>query len=238
MDNKQALTVYVGHDKREQIAFDVCVNSIRSRSNIQIQELKIDDLTNKGLMWRPVEKIDGQMWDVISNKPQATEFAICRFLVPVIHQTGWAIFMDCDMILTQDINNIIPYLDDTKAVMVVKHNQVVTEEIKMDGQIQTVYPRKNWSSFMAFNCDHPANKTLSLNTINEQRGLWLHSFSWLSDDLIGELPNTWNWLVGVQDKPEQPIVVHFTLGGPWFNDWDAKPHDEMWTNEYHLQTGV
>lgn len=228
MVNK-SLSIYIGFDYREPIAYDVCKYTInRYCPSAIVHPLKIDQLTTKGLINRPIIKTDGQMWDVISDKPQATEFAISRFLVPIIHQSGWAIFMDCDMVLLDDFNKIIPLLDDSKAVMCVKHNHQPTETIKMDNQIQTQYPRKNWSSVIAFNCDHPANKQLSIEDINSKPGFWFHTFSWLKDEEIGELPRGWNWLVNVQPLPSETYIAHFTLGGPWFDNWKAQPHDELW----------
>ena len=31
----------------------------------------------------------------------------------------------------------------------------------MDGAVQTVYPRKNWSLMALYNCDHPKNELLT-----------------------------------------------------------------------------
>lgn len=227
------LTVYIGYDKREPIAYEVLEYTIQKYAStpINIHPLKLKTLTNKQLITRPITTKDGVMVDLISKMPQSTEFAITRFLTPIIHQSGWAIFMDCDMILMDDINKIIPLLDDSKAVMVVKHDYVCNESSKMDHQPQTQYHKKNWSSFIAFNCDHPSNSKLTLTEINNQRGLWLHQFGWLHDDEIGELSPQWNWLVNVTDKPDDCIVAHFTLGGPWFENWQEQPYDWMWLDQ-------
>jgi hypothetical protein len=98
----------------------------------------------------------------------------------------------------------------------------------MDGQSQTAYPRKNWSSVFAFNASHKSNKALTLSMVNTLPGRDLHRFCWLNDDEIGELGNEFNWLVGVHKKPENPIVAHFTLGGPWFPDWQGADYDDIW----------
>ncbi|MDP2141276.1 MAG: hypothetical protein Q8L20_10740 [Gammaproteobacteria bacterium] len=118
--------------------------------------------------------------------------------------------------------------DPDKAVMVVKHQQPETEKTKMDGQEQTFYPRKNWSSVMLWNCDHPANHRLSLQDVNERPGRDLHRFYWLNDSEIGELPAEFNWLVNVQPKPVTPKIAHFTLGGPFTPGWKPQEHDELW----------
>jgi len=181
----------------------------------------------------------GKMFDVISDAPMATEFAISRFLTPLLAQKGWALFADSDIVVTGDVyDDLYQRRDESKAVMVVKHQQVVVEDFKMDGQVQTMYRRKNWSSVMLFNCDHPANRTLTLGVINSVPGRDLHAFCWLPDELIGELPAGWNWLVGVQPKPRCVSLAHFTLGGPWFDTWKGAQHDDIWTEAEARMQGV
>lgn len=107
----------------------------------------------------------------------------------------------------------------------------------MDGQIQTIYKRKNWSSFFVINSDHPANDRLTLDMINKTPGRDLHAFSWLEDDEIGDLSPGWNWLVNVQEKPEKLYNAHFTLGGPWFKKWEPKKHDDLWLIYRDLMEG-
>ena len=219
------LTVYIGFDSREPIAWEVCAHSLMKHAShpINIQPLKLDKLKSQGLITRPTHG----KHDIISDAPLSTEFAASRFLVPIIHPAGWAIFMDCDMVFLDDIHSI--ELDNSKAVMCVQHEQEVMENFKMDGCLQTQYNRKNWSSFVAFNCDHPANRRLAIDDVNRRTGRELHSFYWLNDSEIGALDNRWNWLVNVQEKPENPAVAHFTLGGPWFADWYPRENDEIWT---------
>jgi lipopolysaccharide biosynthesis glycosyltransferase len=137
--------------------------------------------------------------------------------------------MDSDVVALADIHELFECADPRKAVMVVKHEHKVEDcSMKMDGRLQTMYRRKNWSSVMLFNCDHPANDCLTYGMLNGVPGRDLHAFYWLEDELIGELPPEWNWLVGVQPKPERPKLAHFTLGGPWFPNWKAAEHDEIW----------
>lgn len=228
------LTVYIGFDEREPEAWDVCANTLLKYASrpVNIQPLDLDKLEAQGLMTRKWSKTDGQMYDEVSQAPMATKFAISRFLVPLIHQSGWAIFMDCDMIFQDDIYRIEEHLDYDYPVMCVHHDHHPTETIKMDNQIQTVYPKKNWSSVMAFNCDHPLNQNLSLLNLNNEPGRNLHGFCWLDEDQIGELPREFNWLVNVQEKPENPVIWHYTLGGPWFPDWEPQPYDDEWLQEY------
>jgi hypothetical protein len=122
------------------------------------------------------------------------------------------------VIFLEDVRALFALANPSKAVMCVKHKQEQGSSIKMDGQLQQFYARKNWSSVMLFNCDHPANRRLSLVDVQERRGLYLHSFGWLHDSEIGELPQEWNWLVGdtpvVTTSPFEVKLLHFTLGTP------------------------
>jgi hypothetical protein len=113
-------------------------------------------------------------------------------------------------------------------VSVVKHQQQVTEDWKMGDQMQIAYPRKNWSSVMLFNCSHLANRRLSLRDVNERTDLALHGFYWLNDNEIGELAPRWNVLIGLQELPPAPGILHYTLGGPFTPRWRGGPHDDLW----------
>jgi hypothetical protein len=230
------LTVYIGYDAREQVAFDVCVASLLRHASkpVNVVPLRIDKLNRQGLITREVTKQGGQMFDVVSNAPQSTEFATSRFLSLLLHQQGWAIFVDCDVIFLGDVYEIESELNPNKAIYCVKHEHAPKPGTKMDGQAQIPYPRKNWSSFFAFNARHASNMALTLEMINTKAGRDLHAFFWLSDDEIGGLGNQWNWLVGVQPKPNTPIVAHYTLGGPWFDGWQDAEYDDLWNYEHYL----
>jgi len=168
---------------------------------------------------------------VISDAPCATEFSNSRFLVPHLAGSGWALFMDCDMLVRGNIRELFDLCDPEKAVMVVKHNHQPPEGVKMDGQMQTRYARKNWSSVIAFNCDHPANKALALEMVNVLPGRDLHRFCWLEDDLIGELPVEWNWLAGHSDPAVDPKIVHHTEGSPCLPGYEDAPFADEWRAE-------
>ena len=237
---RKPATIYLGFDPRETAAFAVARESIRRRLTVPvpIKGLVLDTLKAQGLYWRPTEKRLGKLWDVISGAQMSTEFAISRFLVPHLHQQGgWALFMDCDMLVKGNLirlfDELESSLDSHKALYCVKHQHVPMTDVKMDSCKQTIYPRKNWSSFMVFNCDHPANKRLTLELVNGARGLDLHQFCWLQDEEIGEIDPKWNYLVGHTVLPEgvDPKVVHYTDGGPWFNGFETVAYAEDWRQE-------
>ena len=217
------MKVFVGYDTREDIAYQVCKHSIISKQpNADVQPLKQQELRDAGWYTRPIDKL------------ASTEFTFTRFLIPELTNfEGWALFMDCDMILTTDIKELFDQADDKYAVMCVHHDYKVQEGVKMDGQKQTVYPRKNWSSVVLWNCGHPSNKVVTTDLINnlETTGKYMHRFSWLKDEEIGELDHTWNYLVGVYDDYETPKLIHYTEGGPWFENYRECEFSDLWKKE-------
>ena len=221
------LTVYIGWDSREPIAADVCRHSILEHASIPVNivMLKQDELRDRGLYWRDVDKL------------ASTEFTFTRFLVPELNNfEETAIFMDSDMVLTTDIAELIADVDPKKAVSCVQHDYTPPEGVKMDGQQQLAYPRKNWSSMVVWNCAHPANKKVTKDLVNDPKvtGAYLHRFSWLKDNYIGLLGPQWNWLVDwyVEGRDGTPSLLHYTEGGPWFPNHENCSYADVW-NRYH-----
>lgn len=217
--------VFIGHDAREQAAYDVAEFSLRQRSSVPIAVRPLSRHTIA--LPRPVIHRDGQMWCPISRAPMTTDFAIARFAVPRLVRDGWALFVDCDVVFHADVADLFALADDRYAVMVVQHAYTPTETTKMDGQAQTAYRRKNWSSVVLWNCGHPAHQYLD-PVVLAWPGRALHGFEWLDDADIGALPPEWNVLVGVQPVPKNASILHYTLGGPWcgvpdpVGAWDAE----------------
>ena len=219
------IPIFIGYDPREDIAYQVCKHSIKKRTpSAIITPLIKKDLEQQNWYNRPVDHL------------ASTEFTFTRFLVPALMEyTGWALFMDCDMLLQSDISELFELANDQYAVMVVKHEYHPIHTVKMDGCKQTVYPRKNWSSVMLFNCGHKGNEKLTQDLVNnpEINGAYLHRFSWLKDEEIGELDHTWNYLVGVYDDIETPKLIHYTEGGPWFENYRDCEFNELWKKELY-----
>lgn len=226
-------SAWIGFDAREAAAFAVARHSLNRRllTPIPVRGLVLSDLRERGLYYRPTSMKDGRLWDDISGAPMSTEFAISRFLVPHLAESGWAVFMDSDMLIRSDLFRLFDQCDRSKAVMVVKHDYQPPEGIKMDGQVQTAYPRKNWSSVIAFNCDHKANRALTVELVNTVPGRDLHRFCWLDDSEIGELDQSWNWLVGHSDKEVVPDIVHFTEGLPNMTGYEGSDFADEWWAE-------
>ena len=216
--------IYVGWDSREDIAYQVCEHSIlrRTRSDIRVVPLKQSDLRAKGVYTRDVDKL------------ASTEFTFTRFLVPHLNEyTGWAVFCDSDMVFLMDAVHLFDNLDNTKAVYCVQHDYNPPEGLKMDGQIQTQYPRKNWSSMMIFNCEHPSTQQLTVERVNTATGAYLHRFEWCDDSEIGILDCSYNWLVGHYSEGVDgtPKILHYTEGGPWFENMRNCAYDHVWKRE-------
>jgi len=234
-------SVFIGYDPRESAGFAVCVSSIRNRLDAPppIHGVVLDHLRRDGLFTRPLERREGILWDVVSDAPCATEFSISRFFTPLLARragySGWALFMDCDMLVRADIHQVFNMADPKYAVCCVKHDHQPKESSKMDGQIQTVYPRKNWSSFCLFNLNHPANDALTTEYLNATPGRDLHAFSWLKDDQIGPIAHDWNFLIGYDDLKfpsfRNPSCAHFTLGTPDMPGRENDPYADEWRKE-------
>ena len=219
------MKVFVGYDTREDIAYQVCKHSLEARNkDVEVRPLKQNELRDQGWYTRPIDKL------------ASTEFTFTRFLVPELSNfDGWALFCDSDIIFIEDIKELFNQADDKYTVMCAQHDYTPKEGIKMDGQTQTVYPRKNWSSVVLFNCGHPSNRKLDLNLVNNPliTGAYLHRFSWLDDSEIGQISHEWNWLTDwyEEGKDGTPKALHYTEGGPWFENYRNCDWHLTWKKE-------
>jgi hypothetical protein len=224
------LRVFIGFDSRESEAYEVARFSLLSHASVPISviPLRLDRNEEWGLLDRPWRIRDNRMFDVMSDAACSTEFANSRFLAVMLTQIGWSLFVDPDVVFLDDVAKLFALADPTKALMCVQHPSLPTCGVKMDGQAQQPYARKNWSSVMLINADHHGNHRLNLAMLNKAPGRDLHALCWLWDNEIGALPSTWNWLVGVQERPQAAQLAHLTLGGPWLPNWSGGPADELW----------
>ena len=216
------VNVYIGYDSREDLAYQVCSHSIKSKSNsANIFPLKLSELRKKGIYTRGEDKLG------------STEFTFSRFLVPVLNDyRGWALFCDCDILFLNPVEELFSLTNDKYAVMCVQHDYTPKGKTKMDGRVQSIYPRKNWSSLVLWNCGHPSNKKVTRDLVNdpETTGKFLHRFSWLEDKEIGNISHEWNWLVGWYNETSDgsPKAIHYTEGGPWFPEYRFCDYHDVW----------
>jgi len=221
------LTVYVGFDSRnfgQMMAYETCRTSIVKTASqpVEVRQLIQKNLRARGIYYQPVDP------------KAATEFSLTRFLTPFLNQfKGWAVFCDSDFVWTDDVWKILDYAraDPGKAVYCVHHNHIPKSGLKMNGLAQFAYPRKNWSSMMLFNCEHPSTQKLTVSAVNNQTPAWLHRMYWANDSEIGSIPHTYNYLVGhYYDHNENnlPKVIHWTDGGPWHPGYENCEFGQLW----------
>lgn len=212
------IPVFIGYDPREAIAYHVCANSIIRHAT------------------RPVAIIPIAL-NLFENYQEthtdgSNHFIYTRFLVPyLMSYTGWAIFIDGDMILRDDIVKLWELRDVGKDVMVVKHDYQTRRAEKYLGSPNENYPRKNWSSVILWNCNSHPNRRLTPEFVMKATGAELHRFTWLKDERIGELPPEWNWLPDEYGENPDAKLLHYTLGTPCFHEFADTPQGPEWHRE-------
>lgn len=216
------IRVFIGYDPREAVAFNVLSFSILRHAT---QPTAVTPLA--------LSQLDG-LYKRERHPLQSTDFSFTRFLTPHLSNfEGWSVFMDCDMLMKDDIANLWNLRDDRFAIQVVKHEHVPKEKTKFLNQPQSKYEKKNWSSVILFN--NAKCRALNVDYVNTASGLELHQFKWLNDDrLIGEIPPRWNYLVGCNETPADVALAHFTLGGPYFEEYRNCEFSDEWRHERDL----
>lgn len=220
---QESINLFIGWDSRERSAFHALVESVitNTRRPVNIRPICLHQISD--IYQRPISQ-------------QSTEFTYSRFLVPYLSAyQGYSVFVDCDFIFTADMDELLAYADETKAVAVVKHDYSSHCAQKFNGELQVNYPKKNWSSLMLFN--NSMCKALTPELVQNASGQYLHRFEWLeSEDLIGEIPRDWNFLVDEYVLPagHVPKAIHYTLGGPWFEEFKNCDLNEQFTKYSEL----
>ena len=219
------INIFIGYDSKERVAYNVLSHSIIQNSTkpVAITPIALNNLKDDFVRER--------------NALSSTEFSFSRFMIHhLMNYQGWALFMDCDMLMFEDISKLWRMRDDSKAIQVCKHDYTPKESKKFLGQVQTKYEKKNWSSFMLMNCKKCT--TLTPDYVNKASGLELHQFKWLEGDhLIGDLPLEWNWLVGEYEYKEDVNNVHYTKGGPWFEEYAKCDYSQDWFRNLEESNG-
>lgn len=229
----QPLNIYIGYDQREDLAYQVLRYSLLKNCGPEANVYRLEPIIQD---WLRARRIYTRQKDVFAS----TDFSLTRFLTPYLNNfEGVAVFMDLDFLVTRDLVKSLKKIiteDPTKAVWVVKHSYISKTTTKMDNKVQHVYPKKNWSSFMVFNCSHPAVQTLTPSFINKAQASELHQFKWVDEADIGELPREFNYLVGeypLIDDP-LPLCLHFTLGLPFIGEMFTRDYLDVW-NKYEKE---
>ena len=212
------IPIFIGYDPREAVAYHTCANSIIRHAS------------------KPVAIIPLALNLFEDYKETHTDgsnhFIYSRFLVPhLMGYTGHAIFIDGDMIVRSDIVELWNMRRADKDVQVVKHDYKTKMPVKYLGSKNEDYPRKNWSSVILWNCNSFPNRRLTPEFIQQSSGSFLHRFSWLDDERIGELPKEWNWLPDEYGPNPDAKLLHYTLGTPSFYQFADTPMGDEWHRE-------
>ena len=218
------IRIFIGYDHKESIAAYTLMHSIWKRSSmpVSITPLWLNQL--QPIHSRPRERF------------QSNDFTFSRWLVPYLcGYQGWAIFMDCDMLMLSDVQELWSLQDYQYAVQVVKNDYKPIETVKYLGNEQDSYHKKNWSSVMLMNCEKC--KALTPEYIEWADRLTLHQFQWLTkEELVGDLPLKWNHLVGYGKEMPDASLVHFTKGGPYFKEFSDVEFTDEWRSEFYDMT--
>lgn len=210
------IRVFIGYDAKLPVLYNVLQHSIQVRSSqpVSINPIMLSQLSG--------------IYNRERHPLASTEFSFSRFLTPYLSDyEGWSLFIDNDMLVLDDIAKLWELRDERYAVMCTKHDHQPHEDVKFLGTVQTRYEKKNWSSVMLFN--NAKCRNLTPEFVNTATGLELHQFKWLSgSELIGEIPATWNHLVGYSKPDTGAANVHFTLGGPYFEDYENCEFADEW----------
>jgi lipopolysaccharide biosynthesis glycosyltransferase len=222
----EKINMVVGFDQRESIAYHTFTQSVMDKSSLPVSFTPLAINTLKGYQETHTDK--------------SNDFIYSRFLTPYLNAfSGWAIFADGDMICQSDIKELWDLRDESKAVLVVKHNYKTKAQKKYLGNSNTDYPKKNWSSLILWNCAHPKHRVLTPDFISNQTGKFLHRFSWLEDEDIGDLPKDWNWLAIEYPENKNAKLIHYTLGTPCFKEyWDCDMSDIWHANQKRVVCGM
>jgi lipopolysaccharide biosynthesis glycosyltransferase len=209
------IKIVVGFDQREAIAYHAFSQSVLEKSSLPVLFLPLS--MNSLIGYKE------------THQDKSNDFVYSRFLTPYLNNfQGWAIFADGDMVCQSDIRELWDLRDETKALQVVMHDYKTKFNQKYLGNTNENYPRKNWSSLILWNCSHPKHKVLTPDFISNQTGKYLHRFSWLDDEDIGELPIEWNWLAIEYPNHPKAKIVHYTLGTPCFKDYRDSEMSDVW----------
>lgn len=194
------LRVFIGYDHRQPISMNVLASSIYTKSS------------------KPVAIVPLVLPQLPIKRQGLTPFTYSRFLVPYLcGYKGWALFLDLDMIVMDDIVKLFDMKDDKYAVMVSKN------ELKFER-----------ASMMLFNC---AKCTMLTPALIESHPN-LHSIGWVDDSLVGDLPREWNHLVGYDAARENPKLIHYTQGVPAFVQTQDSEHADKWFLEHQKMNFV
>lgn len=219
MRSPDTIRLIIGWDEREAVGGHVFLQSVIDRCSMPVEATI---LTPKLLKEMGIGT-DG-----------TNAFTKARFLTPYLCGfQGNAIFADgADMLCVGDLADLWNLMDGRSAVQVVKHDYTPRNKKKYVGTDMEAdnepYPRKQWSSLVLWWCSYAGHRQLTPSFIDGQTGKFLHRFSWIPDERIGDLPKEWNWLVDEDNQAPTAKIVHYTNGLPGFRHYDGVQYSDKW----------
>ena len=217
MDN--IIDIVVGFDEREAIAYHTFTQSVIQKTSLPTRFLPLN-----------IKSLSSY---TETHKDGSNDFIYSRFLVPyLMNFKGWAIYADGDMVCLEDIKKLWDLRNDKYAVQLVKHDYKTKIKKKYFGNKNEDYPRKNWSSLILWNCNHPSHKVLTPEFIKKQTGAFLHRFSWIGNTEIGEINKEWNWLALEYEEKKDINLIHYTIGTPCFKEYENTSLSSYWKDAF------
>jgi hypothetical protein len=213
------LHIFVGLTHERPFVTEVCKESIL--------------LHNPGVSIFPMHPQHIHGWTRKRPADQYTDHTIARFMCPAFcNFKGYSIFMDDDFIVECNLKETFRYINDMQAVSVVQHRYNPTK-IKYPSTGNKVdnnssFQRKNWSSFMLFNNEHPDCQRLTLDYVNNAPASDLLHFKWTETPFIGKMPLQYNFLVDEYGPIKNIKNYHYTLGGPWADETKSCDFAKKW----------
>ena len=218
--NLETLKIFIGFDEKEAVVFHTCVQSIIEKCKVPVS----------------IHPLNLQMFQNYkeTHSDGSNNFIYSRFLVPYLNNfQGKALFLDGDMIVNDDLNNLFDQFDEKYAVQVIKHDYKTKFPVKYLGHKNEDYPKKNWSSVILFNCEHKKNSILTPEFIDRSSGSYLHRFRWLNENDVGEIPGGWNHLVLEYEEKPKANILHYTVGAPCFEEFNQGAEADIWYKTYY-----
>lgn len=215
------INLFVGYDPRESIVYHTFCQSVMEHASVPVAFIPLH---------LPMLKSSYSE----NHTDGSNDFIYSRFLVPFLSgYSGISIFCDGDMILKEDIVELVALAErGDKAVWVAQHDYKTKFTKKYLGNKNEDYPRKNWSSVIVWNGEHPKHRILTPELVAQSTGPYLHRFSWLDDEDIGSLPLNWNWLVLEYEKNPSAKLLHYTVGSPNFKEFSESDNSSDWFESF------
>jgi hypothetical protein len=215
----ERIRLVVGWDEREAVGGHVFLQSVIENCSLPVDVTVITPKILNGL-------------GVGTDGTNA--FSKARFLTPYLcGYLGHAIFADgADMLCRADLADLWAQRDGRSAVKVVKHDYTPKNSRKYVGtdmeSDNEPYPRKQWSSVVLWWCGYTGHRQLTPKFVQDESGKFLHRFSWIPDERIGDLDKSWNYLVDEDGQAQAAKIVHWTNGLPGFQHYESVEYSDEW----------